>query len=90
MFENNLKIIDVKIEIALLVKSFRKRDKLSRKELSELLGVSRITIQNLESGKNCTIDTLLKAFQHFDAMRSFHDFILEKRKENEDVESLYE
>lgn len=89
MFEGNVKIKDLKEEIGLLVKSYRKRDKLSRKVLAEQLNVSRITIQNLESGMNFTIDTLLKVLQHFDAMVALNDFIIEKRKENDEVESLY-
>jgi transcriptional regulator with XRE-family HTH domain len=89
MFEGNVKIKDLKEEIGLLVKSYRKRDKLSRKELAEQLNVSRITIQNLESGMNFTIDTLLKVLLHFDAMVALNDFIIEKRKENDEVESLY-
>ncbi len=72
-----------------LVKSFRKREKLSRQDIAEKLNLSRITIQNLESGKNFTIDTLLKVLQYFDLMDAFNDFVTGKRKEYEDVESLY-
>ena len=79
----------VKVELGLLVKSFRKREKLSRQDLAEKLNLSRITIQNLESGKNFTIDTLLKVLQYFDLMDAFNDFVRGKRKEYEDVESLY-
>lgn len=60
MFIKNIKIKDIKLEIGQLVKSFRKRDKISQEELAEKLNLSRITIQNLEAGKNFTIDTLLK------------------------------
>ena len=48
MFTNNLKIKDVKSEIAQLVKSYRKQQKLSQQELADQLELSRITIQNLE------------------------------------------
>ena len=57
MLAGNLKIKDVKTEIGKLVKSLHKKQKLSQQELAEQLDLSRITIQNLESGKNFTIDT---------------------------------
>ncbi len=89
MFTSSIKIKDVKSEIGLLVKSYRKGEKLSMQELADKLELSRITIQNLESGKNFTIDTLLKALQYFDKLSAFNDFVKGKRSENEDVESLY-
>ena len=89
MFESNLKIKDVKSEIGQLVKSYRKGEKLSMQELAEKLELSRITIQNLEAGKNFTIDTLLKVLQYFDTLAEFNDFVKGKRSENEEVESLY-
>jgi hypothetical protein len=57
--------------------------------LAAQLELSRITIQNLESGKNFTIDTLLKVFNHFDAMVGFNQFLMDKRNENEQMTSLY-
>lgn len=89
MFERNLKIKDVKSEIGQLIKSYRKGEKLSMQELAEKLELSRITIQNLEAGKNFTIDTLLKVLQYFDTLAEFNDFVKGKRSENEEVESLY-
>lgn len=89
MFFESVKIKDVKSEIGQLVKSHRKREKLSRQDLAEKLHISRITIQNLESGKNFTIDTLLKVLQYFDLMSAFNDFLKGKRNENDNVESLY-
>ena len=89
MFTANLKIKDVKSEIGQLVKSYRKEQKLSQQELAELLELSRITIQNLESGKNFTIDTLLKVFNHFDLLVGFNQFLIDKRNEKEQLTSLY-
>jgi transcriptional regulator with XRE-family HTH domain len=89
MFTGNLKIKDVKLEIAQLVKSYRKQQKLSQQDLAEQLELSRITIQNLESGKNFTIDTLLKVFNHFDVLVGFNQFLMDKRNENEQMTSLY-
>ena len=89
MFVNSIKIKDVKSEIGLLVKSFRKLENISQQELAEKLGLSRITIQNLESGKNFTIDTLLKVVQHFDLLATLNDLLVEKRKANDSLKSLY-
>ena len=89
MFLNSIKISDVKLELGQLIKSFRKRDKVSQQQLSEALDVSRVTVQNLESGKNFTIDTLLKVLQHFDALESFNKQVVEKKEENENMQSLY-
>lgn len=89
MLFQNLKIIDVKQEMGLLVKTMRKQNKVSQQDLADQLSLSRITIQNLESGKNFTIDTFLKVLQYFDLMKKFNNNIVELRKENEDVKSLY-
>ena len=89
MLTKNLKIKDVKSEIGQLVKSLRKKQKLSQQELAEQLDLSRITIQNLESGKNFTIDTLLKIFKHFDVLIGFNQFLIDKRDESEQLTSLY-
>jgi transcriptional regulator with XRE-family HTH domain len=89
MFTANLKIKDVKSEIGQLVKSYRKEQKLSQQELAEQLKLSRITIQNLEYGKNFTIDTLLKVFNHFDLLVGFNQFLIDKRNEKEQLTSLY-
>ena len=79
VFTGNLKIKDVKSEIGQFVKSYRKKQKLTQQQLADQLELSRITIQNLESGKNFTIDTLLKVFNHFDALVGFNQFLMDKR-----------
>jgi transcriptional regulator with XRE-family HTH domain len=89
MFTGNLKIKDVKLEIGQLIKSYRKQQKLSQQDLAAQLELSRITIQNLESGKNFTIDTLLKVFNHFDVLVGFNQFLMDKRNETEQLTSLY-
>ena len=89
MFVNNIKIKDVKIEIGKLIKSLRKREGLTQEELSAQLELSRITIQNLESGKNFTIDTLLKMLKHFELLDSLYKVVTDKRNENENLRSLY-
>jgi transcriptional regulator with XRE-family HTH domain len=86
---NNVTIQDVKQNIAVAVKMFRKNRKLSQNQLADLLVVSRITIQNLESGKNFTIDTLLKVLQHFDLLREINTQINDEINKNKNIISLY-
>ncbi len=75
MLFETLKIKDVKTDLGKWVKVMRKNQNLSQHQLADLLNMSRITIQNLEAGKNITIDTLLKVFQHFDALEKFSHFV---------------
>jgi transcriptional regulator with XRE-family HTH domain len=89
MFIQPTKIKDVKVEIGQLVKAFRKREKISQQDLAVKLDISRLTIQNLESGKNFTIDTLLKVVQHFDLLSPLNQFLKAKREEEENSKSLY-
>ncbi|MEM9820512.1 MAG: helix-turn-helix transcriptional regulator [Bacteroidota bacterium] len=84
-----LKIKDVKEELGQAVKLIRKRNKISQSELADLLDLSRVTIQNLESGKNFTIDTLLKVLQQFDLLSQLNDGIQSLVQKHEEVESLY-
>lgn len=86
---NTVKIKDVKLSFGNYVRSLRKRHSVTQQLLAEQLGVSRITIQNLESGKNFTIDTLLKVLEHFDVLNEFNEWITNKTIENEDIDSLY-
>jgi transcriptional regulator with XRE-family HTH domain len=89
MFTNNLKIKDVKLEIGQLAKSYRKKQKLSQQDLADQLELSRLTIQNIESGKNFNIDTLLKVLNHFNLLTALNQVLIEKRNENEQFTSLY-
>lgn len=86
---NTVEIKEVKNEIGLLVRTIRKRRKLTQSEIAKTLSVSRNTIQNLESGKNFTADTLFKALKEFDLLDNFHDYIMKTRKEFEKTKSLY-
>ena len=81
-------IKDVKLKTAELVKGMRKNRGISQLQLAEELELSRITIQNLEAGRNTTLDTLLKAFQYFDCLDKFHQFIAAEIQNN-DTPSLY-
>ncbi|MCH2224388.1 MAG: helix-turn-helix domain-containing protein [Crocinitomicaceae bacterium] len=89
MFESSVKIKDVKLEIGELIRSSRKEKKISQGVLADQLDLSRVTIQNLESGKNFTIDTLLKALQYFELLESLNQLLIDKRNERENLTSLY-
>jgi transcriptional regulator with XRE-family HTH domain len=81
-------IKEVKDKIGLICSQQRKANQLSRKELAEALDISATTIQNLENGKNATLDTILKVANHFgllsDIYKSLDDF-----SKVEDIPSLY-
>jgi transcriptional regulator with XRE-family HTH domain len=83
-----LTIKDVKTDIGKWVKMVRKKQNLTQDQLAEILSLSRITIQNLESGKNITVDTLLKVFQHFDTLEKFNQFVQDEI-ENNSYKSMY-
>jgi transcriptional regulator with XRE-family HTH domain len=89
MFGEQVKIKDVKTEIGQFVRVIRKRHDLTQEELAQLLNISRITVQNLEAGKNFTIDTLLKVLEHFDLLKELNTLVKDKRSEQENVISLY-
>ncbi len=82
-------IVHVKQKIALAIKTLRKKENLSQAELATLLVVSRITIQNLESGKNFTIDVLLKALQYFNLLEEVNTQIDTAIETNKNTISLY-
>jgi len=75
MLNNTATIKETKLQFGKLVKVLRKRESISQIELAELLDLSRITIQNLESGKNFTIDTLLKVAQHFNLLDKLNELL---------------
>lgn len=85
---DNTSIKELKLNIAELTRKMRKQQGISRNELAIELNISRITLQNLETGKNVTLDTLLKVFQHFDLLNTFNSFIKEQ-SDNLSIESLY-
>lgn len=63
-------IKDVKVKIGKACKALRKSNGLSRDELAEVLDVSSTTIQNIENGKNATLDNVLKVVNHFGLLQS--------------------
>ena len=83
-----LSVKTVKDNVGILVKTLRNRENLSQEQLAEKLSMSRITIQNLESGKNPTMDTLLKVLQYFDLLESFNQYV-NSEIQNNSQQSLY-
>jgi transcriptional regulator with XRE-family HTH domain len=81
-------IKDVKTKVGELVRLLRKKRGLSQESLGNQLNLSRITIQNLESGKNATLDTLLIVMQHFGLLHVFYD-MLEAQTNDNNYDSLY-
>lgn len=81
-------IHDVKLRLGELVRVLRKRENLTQEELGERLALSRMTIQNLEAGRNPTMDTVLIVMQHFGLMQDFHE-LLQKQITNNGYDSLY-
>ena len=75
MIFDNVKIKYVKSSVGILIKLFRKKNGITQQELSVALDLSRITIQNMEAGKNYTIDTLLKILQHLDLLEEINNEI---------------
>lgn len=81
-------IKDVKTKIGMLCKQHRKAHDLSREDLSEALGVSRTTIQNIENGKNANLDNILKVANHFGLLQTISKGI-DKAIEDQNNISLY-
>lgn len=81
-------IKDCKLKIGEWCKMKRKTAKLSQNELADLLDISRITLQKLESGKNVTLDNLLKIINHFDDLNKLYKPFDEDIKNNT-ISSLY-
>ena len=81
-------IKDVKIKIGETCKALRKSNGLSRDELAEVLDVSSTTIQNIENGKNATLDNILKVANHFGLLQSIFKSVHQAVDEQNDI-SLY-
>jgi DNA-binding XRE family transcriptional regulator len=78
----------VKLKIGQVCKNKRKEYSLSRDELAKELDISRTTIQNIENGKNATLDNLLKVANHFNLLETiFH--AIEKLDQPDNNISLY-
>ncbi|MGB1450262.1 MAG: helix-turn-helix domain-containing protein [Marinirhabdus sp.] len=81
-------IKSVKVKIGEACKALRKSNGFSRDELAEVLDVSSTTIQNIENGKNATLDNILKVANHFGLLQSIL-LEIEKTISNKNDISLY-
>lgn len=81
-------IKDVKVKIGEACKALRKSNDLSREDLAEVLDVSSTTIQNIEKGKNATLDNVLKVANHFGLLQFIIKEIDKTIKNQNDI-SLY-
>lgn len=81
-------IKDVKVRIGEGCKALRLANDLSRDQLAEILDVSSTTIQNIENGKNATLDTILKVANHFGLLPAIVKVIDETRMDQDNL-SLY-
>lgn len=84
-----VEIKGVKNEIGLLVKAIRKQRGLSQTQLAGALDVSRTTIQNLETGKNFTADTILKVLKEVDLLEQLNRIVTETKSQVINSKSLY-
>lgn len=81
MFET-ISVNEVQLKIGSWSKRMRKTQNLSQAQLANQLGLSRITIQKLENGKNATMDTLLKVINHFDKLSVLNQYLEADLNEN--------
>ncbi len=88
MFET-VEIKDVKNEIGLLVKAIRKQRGISQIQLAKSLDVSRTTIQNLELGKNFTVNTILKVLRELDLLTQLHNEVTQAKAHVVNSKSMY-
>ncbi len=84
-----VEIKEVKKTIGSLVKVLRKQRNLSQQELATAISVSRASIQNVEAGKNFTMDTLLKIFKELDVLDQFYKEVLRTKNQITTAQSLY-
>lgn len=82
-------IKDVKISVGTWCKQLRKSNNLTQQQLAIELSISPLTISKLENGENPTLETILKILQHFDEMKSFNQFVTDKKNTLLDNESMY-
>ncbi len=81
-------IKDVKLQLGEVCKLKRQSYEMSQEELANALDLSRFTIQKFESGKNATLDTVLKIVNHFDLLESLYNALKDLEATNS-MDSLY-
>ena len=88
MFDT-VEIKDIKRELGNLAKALRKQRGLSQTQLAKTLDVSRTTIQNLEQGKNFTVDTILKVLKEMDLLTQLNNEIEQVKNHVLNSKSMY-
>lgn len=79
---NTVTIKEVKLKLGAICRQKRQAYGLSQEDLAEALALSRFTIQKFESGKNATIDTVLKIAGHFDLLQIFYQALKDIEETN--------
>lgn len=87
MFQT-VKVSDVRQQMGNYLRMLRKREGLTQEALGELLGFSRVTIYNIETGKNANLNTFLLILEHFGELEQFSRYIVEQG-DVDDAESIY-
>lgn len=72
-----------------MVKALRKQRGLSQIQLANSIDVSRTTIQNLELGKNFTVDTILKVLKEMDLLTQLKSEITQTKNHVVNSKSMY-
>jgi len=88
MFDT-VEIKEVKNEIGLLVKALRKQRGWSQSEMAKAIDVSRTTIQNLELGRNFTVDTFLKVMKEMDLLTQLNKEVTKAKSHVINAKSMY-
>ncbi len=88
MFET-VEIKEVKNELGSMVKAMRKQRGMSQIQLAKSLDVSRTTIQNLELGKNFTVDVILKVLKEMDLLEQLNNKVKQVKRHIVNAKSLY-
>jgi len=81
-------IKDIKVTLGNTCKAHRKAHSFTREELADILDISRATIQNIENGKNTTLDNILKIANHFGLLPSILNSINQTTSDQDNI-SLY-
>ena len=88
MFDT-IEIKEVKNELGHLIKALRKQRGFSQTQLAEALDVSRTTIQNLELGRNFTVDTFLKVMKEMDLLSQLNSEVIKAKAHIVNAKSMY-
>lgn len=85
---NAVTIKEVKVQLGQLCKQKRQAYEMSQEDLAEALNLSRFTIQKFESGKNATLDTVLKIINHFDLLENLYQALKDLENDN-NINTMY-